>query len=319
MHSSGRQGRWRGQSISPLLAALALVACGSETVVQPFDSVNPPAVLRSHVSGEAATLVNRQGHFQLPAPLVTASEIPASRATELAGAYLVTFGVLAKETWAGQRGSPIAVERLRPCGRVTYAQSSYEPLPANRSLWARKLVGNWWLVMLCDGASAQVLIAVSAHNIDVTVSPDGRLVQPPVDGNNFLTRGIPLGESLPISPEAAVIQAATEGGARVSGIPAFVVRPRPAAPWLGAWTIRYERPVTVTGARSGRTSTLSDLAVGYDDSWKVRLLVSDGTGEARTGDSFADYGFPGESPTFFVASFRAGIATGYESVRGGGR
>lgn len=293
-------------------------ACKGETTLSPPDAVNPPEVLRSHVAGEAAALLDANGHFQLPAPQAQTPEISASRATDLARSYLTTFGKLADGTWEEQRGLKIASEQLRPCGRVTYARTSYEPL-VGRSLWAQKLVGNWWLVMLCDGSSAQVLIAVSAHSVDVTIDERGRLVQPPVDGNNFMTIGIRAGESVPIAPEAAVIEAATRGGARVTNVPEFVVRPRPAAPWLGAWRVSYEKPIQVTGMRSGITSSVTDLAVGYDDAWRVRLLGPHQTGAPRLGDTVEDHGFIGQPPQTVFAPFRPGVFVDYEQVQRGGK
>ncbi|MGQ0764672.1 MAG: hypothetical protein ACT4OZ_03295 [Gemmatimonadota bacterium] len=97
------------------------------------------------------------------------------------------------------------------------------------------------------------------------------------------------------------------------------MKPRPAAPWLGVWRITFERPVAIVGLRSLRASSASALAVGYEETWKANLLAPLGTGPARSGDTFDDYGFVGQSPTTFFAPFRAGVVAEYESVRRGAR
>jgi hypothetical protein len=293
-------------------------ACTRESTVSPEGALDGPEALRSLVTEEVASLLDANGRFLLPQAARTATEISSARAVQLATAFVTTFGRLIVGEWEAQRGLKIDVTRLRACGRVTYALSSYELLEG-RSLWAQKLVGSWWLVSLCDGTSPQALIAVSAHNTDVTIDDRGWLVQPPVGGNNFMTRGIPAGESVPVTPEEAVILAGTTTGTRIDRAPEFVSRPRPAAPWLGAWQLHFERPVTVTGIQSNRTSQESTLGVGYGASWEVVLLGRAASVSQRGGDTIADHGYPNQAPQSFFVPFRAGVVQEYEPVRAGGQ
>ena len=167
-----RQARETLVALGIVVGLVACVGCGGDDPVAP-ESPSVPRVLESYVTGEAAKLLDASGRLILPAPIPGQfPEIPASRASELAQAFVTTFGPYAKGDWEEWRGRTIRVERLTVCGRVTYARSSYEPALPDLTLWARKLLGSWWLVTLCDGKSAEVLIAVSVHDTDVRI--DGR-------------------------------------------------------------------------------------------------------------------------------------------------
>lgn len=295
---------------------LLVGVCGcAERAIQPFDPANPPPVVREHVAGAAAAAIGADGRFVLPDLHDPVSEIGGAKAQELAVAYLRTFGALARGTWEAQRGGRIALADLRPCGRVTYAMSPYASLPPERSLWARKLVGSWWLVIVCGGSTAEVLIAVAAANTDVSIGADGRLVQPGNDGNNFITRGIPVGESVPISPEEAVTRAAEDGGEKVADVPTFVMRPRPSAPWLGVWRIGFLRPVSLESVGSQDVHLSADAAVGYSGSWAAQLLVPAAPGATASAAQFEDHGISTIAPPVFEARVRTGVPTDYIAVR----
>ena len=307
LRTSGRHGLHVG------LATLA--ACSPQEAVAP--SYQVPKVLNTYVTGEAAKLLGTDGHLVLPAPVPGQyPEISAVRAGELAQAYLTTFGRLLKGLWEERRGQTIVVENLKVCGRITNARSSYEPASPVQTLWGRKQIGSWWLVTLCDGKSPEVVVAVSLHDADLSIDARGWVVQPEPSGQNFLSIGIPRGAVVPIPPEAAVVMAATESRARVASVPEFVMLPKPAAPWLGAWQMEMEKPLRFIGVASGLRTTTNRLSVGYDELWPVRLLGEVLLVPSRDGDDLTDAGYPYPTPPVpYRARFRSGIALAYERTR----
>ena len=305
------------QSLIFWLAVLA--ACSQREAIAPPYQV--PRVLDAYVTGEAAKLLDADGRLLLPSPVPGQyPEISAGRAAELTQAFLTTFGQLLKGRWEEWRGQKILIEKLKVCGRITYSRSSYEPASPIRTLWGRKQIGSWWLVTLCDGKSPEVVVAVSLHNTDLSIDARGWVVQPEPSGLNFLSIGIPRGAVLPIPPEAAVSMAAIESRARVASVPEFVMLPKPAAPWLGAWQMTMEKPLRLVGLTSGLRATTARLSVGYDELWPVRLLGEVALVPPRDGDDLNDAGYPYPTPAApYRALFRTGIALAYERARVEGR
>ena len=303
-----------GATGSSLRARLAWACSQREAVAPPYQV---PWVLDAYVTGDAAKLLDADGHLLLPSPVPGQyPEISAGRAAELTRAYLTTFGRLRKGSWEEWRGQKILVENLKVCGRITFARSSYEPASPIRTLWGRKQIGSWRRVTLCDGKLPEVVFAVSLHNTDLSIDARGWVVQPEASGVNFKRIGIPRGAVLPIPPEVAVRMAAIESRARVASVPEFVMLPKPAAPWLGAWQMTMEKALRLVGLTSGVRATTARLSVGYDELCPVRLLSEVALVPPRDGDDLNGAGYPYPTPAApYRARFRTGIALGYERTR----
>lgn len=230
--------------------------------------------LEQFVVGSAAEALGTDGRFVLAAhESGPYPEIDARRAVVLAQAYVSEFALLAKGQWELDRGEPINVRQLRACNRVLLAESSFDPPASSVSLFARKMVGPYWLTTMCDATgSPNVLVAVSTYNVDVSIDQHGFLVQPSSGGANFMSIGIPSNTEVPISPESAVSVAAISSGKRVALAPRLIREGGFKAPWLAIWTIGLEAPVATVGSETGRKSLETNYFVGYSNSWSPAFL-----------------------------------------------
>lgn len=312
-----RAARFAGRS-TIVVGVMLSAAC------QDRDLAGPPAdpsVAKSLVTGAAAAALDDQGRFVLSRPESGPYvEISGPRALELASAFLNQYGHIGVGVYEDDRGAKINLKELRPCPRVVYALSAYEAAPPVASLFMRKMLGSHWLVSFCGRSGMpEVMIAVSAHNTDVTVE-NGRLVEPGQMGANFRSMGVPVGVQLPPSPETAVLLAATSTGKRVSEVPVYTMPLRPKAPWLGVWTLGLEAPARVRGVSSDISRTTASLAVGFANSWNPAVLDADPRVAGTRVATFDEMDRTTTTGGFtFQLAYRVGVPAQYEEVREEGR
>ena len=227
-----------------VLLALTLGACFDRPPTAP-EGVSPSQV-RAAVTEDVAASLNQSGQFQLP--LASYGEINDGQARQLAIAYWKTYSPTIRQGAAWDRDAPVAKD-LRPCGRVYYAESAYEPLPEDTPDEFRRANGSQWLVRFCSGSEQQLVIAVAADARNLVIARDGRITN--ARGGDFLALGVYAGSTVPMDPETAVVEAARDLGVRVAGVP--VLR-RPAQRFAAAhsaWSFPVESSQIVRGDRSG--------------------------------------------------------------------
>ena len=229
---------------------------------------------RSWVIGAAAAALDARGRFVLPAAPEATGELSRAQATALGAAYVTTFGPAGLlDAWEQDQGAAIDVAQLRPCPRTVYAATPYVAPADDVLVQIRRYVGAQWLVSLCDPAGASVVsVAVSALATDVRVE-GGRIVTQPVQA--FFSVGIPaaVGE-VPFAPAAAVDLAARATGRRITEVPVLVRAPIPYAAQVAKWRLVLDGPVWVRGTRSGVRRQVTELYVGFGESWHTTALQS---------------------------------------------
>lgn len=244
-----------------VLLAGSLVSCQSEFPTAPQPTVNE---LRESLTGEAAMAVNEAGKFVLPAPPPSlASVVSPGQASSLAVVWARQFGPLFRANLEGVHGGPIGLAKLAACGRPLYAGSAFEEPPLDVLPAARRAVGPWWLITLCEGTSPKVSVAVSAWATELTIEND-RIVFPTNSGMEFYGHGIPLGHSgeYPVSPERAAVSIARETGRRVSSIPSLIADFRSRGhPGHARWGGQLESSVAVR-TLGGRSVPASEVYAG---------------------------------------------------------
>lgn len=243
-----------------LLAACLLAACTSEGR-GPDRLVGPRGDASEFVVGAAAEALDPDGRFRLAPPERTRPDaINESRATAIAAAWVQTFGPLKLSTLEAQHGASINLATLRPCERVLYAESAFEPLPQDYDPLYHRQYGPWWLLAFCDGSRPVLSVAVSAYASHIDVI-GGKLQLPKVRGMDvYLSAvGADWDGAVPDSPERAVRRVAERTATRISEVPLLITPdPTQARPQAATWRLRTERPVRA----SGRAASLSEVFVG---------------------------------------------------------
>jgi hypothetical protein len=241
------------------------VSCGSDGITGP-SRYGP---VDSLVLTPDVRLLTIDGYFP-PQSLETQwyPQILEARASDLAQAYLQTFGSSSVDTWSDERGAAISLSELRKCGRVLAAERAYDFLDADPSIALRNVTAGWFLIQYCDSRGTEsVLIAVSAGT-QADIDGFGELVPGTVDPNSFFTFGIPhdLGGPLNLTPERAAETAHQLTGLRVAALPVLQLSVFPDAPFFARWRVQLEAEALIVGTRSGVSEGVSVVFVGLDDS-----------------------------------------------------
>lgn len=229
------------------------------------------------VTGEALSALDHDGHFVLPSPPQATNQISAAHAAALADAYEHTFARFLQAQYERDRGGPIDVTNLAPCGRVYFATSPYVEDADLEAQGSARIIGSHWLVTMCDGASPVVSVAVSVFATGVQVRD--RTIVKDGDPNDFFSVGIRVGvASVPMTPESAVSLAYAKTGARVNAVPELIMPPTPYAPQIAYWRVPLERAVDVRSANGEWRHSESALLVGLGDHLREpSLFVADPT------------------------------------------
>jgi hypothetical protein len=263
------QSIWPMARRSVLMIGVLCSACDPS-----ISSPSTPNVL-PWVSGEAASSLDSQGHYIIPAAVILASQpvIDETRARDLTSAYL---GMIASDEsllslLVKQRhGGAVNPVRLKAAPRVELSLSPYQTTPPEYGDATLRGRGPYFMVRMQDGDEPVLTVAVSAHATDVQIV-DGRLVFPSVFGNEFAVAGNPIGSGFanPISPEAATMVAGDATGAKITKVPELR-RPD----WLfsvfySRWMITLDRPIRFRHLGSGQIEETSQVFVGISDSSSV--------------------------------------------------
>jgi hypothetical protein len=240
-----------------LMVAAVISGCGDDSRRLPAAPV-PEADTRAALTTAVSAELDEQGLFRLGGPTAPPQPvIDESRARALALAFARTHVRGMQATLERDHGASIDVASLAPCGRVFYAETPFEPLPAEVPSFYHRMYGPWWLVTLCGrGRTAQVSVAVSGYADELQVI-EGRLAYPSVSGGEFRVLGIPRArhDALPLSPERAVQLAAQLTKHRVAAVPELVA-PGPAFyPQTARWHLKLEAPAAIRVRRGTQLVT----------------------------------------------------------------
>lgn len=220
--------------------------------------------LRASVSGDAAATVTATGKFLIAQPLPGLADLVAQGdAVLLATAWSRQFGPLLRGMLEQAHGAPIRLDKVAPCGRPLYAVSPFKEPPLDMLPAARRSVGPWWLVTLCEGSTPKLSVAVSAWATELRLE-NGRIVFPPNAGMEFYGHGIPLGHTgeYPASPERAAVAAAQITGGRVTNVPRLIAGfNKGGHPGHARWQWSLDRRITARTADRSSVAT-SDVFVG---------------------------------------------------------
>lgn len=243
----------RGAALVSVTVCLSLIAGGCERA--------PTAATRvdfDWLSDAAGAGVDKRGLFKLAQAPV--GELAERQAVSLAEGYVRRFGRWLAPSWAEDRGSDVAYEALRMCGRAYYASSTYVDLPPTVNAQVRARFGPRWFVTMCTGSVPQVNVAVSAlatHQVW-----EGAL------GGFFVSRGIPESLSdLIMAPEEAARLVHEATGLKISGVPELVVPPLPSVPQLAKWRVSVGESIASRGEQSRTKRSTRIFYVGAGRSW----------------------------------------------------
>ncbi len=258
--------RMRVHRLTPLgvLAVAAIAACNDSR--SPV-AVDPGKIGSRYLSGAAAQALNERGQFNLPTPVPEGqyAELTSGQAEVIANAFVGGYASFRLADYEQLHGADFNLASTTRCGRIFYAKSAYGPLPSDVPINYRKALGPQWMVTYCDGGVPVLSVAVAAFDTDVRVDQSGSIWTPPGITAAITSEGIPLRlGGTPISPEAAALFAAQSTGKRVSAVPELVLRTPASAGQSALWQVTLESPARVSGVRSGTTSEIAILAVGFD-------------------------------------------------------
>ena len=233
-----------------------LAACSADT---PTQAAATPSAVRQAVTGAAAAALGNDGRIQLSATPSAGGEreLTAQEAVLFTDSWVRHYAPTIRSWLESTHGARLDMRSLTNCGRALYARSAFEPPPKSIPNVYRRVHGPWWLLTYCDADGLpSVSVAISAWATELSML-DGILHFPSVSGTEFVAIGIPLGQvgEYPSSPEAAILKATGQTGARVSEVPELITPlPTEGPPQLARWRVTLERPSSVH-ARSGDRET----------------------------------------------------------------
>lgn len=266
-----------------------LVGCTGGT--EPSQSPPVTRISPDWVTPEVARLVGPDGLFrEISATPESPWELDKAVVTPIVTAFVRTF-IPIREFLERDRGASIPFDRLTPCGRTLYLESSFEPLMVSNPvmpqnlLWLGQGVDGSWLFRYCDGNERMVWITILART-GLRLNPDGTVdfsipAAKGTAGELFFV-GIPLGRSdfFP-EPEEAVRTVFLGTGQRISEAPQaiqnsiFVEGANDHARGT-FWRLRTENPVSGHRETDGAPVTASEFYVSLNTSPDSgRVLVAD--------------------------------------------
>jgi hypothetical protein len=245
----------RGFSSGFAAVVLIVTACeNAETRLASEPAARPS--ISQYLTGEAAHALLPNGELRLApgespdgTPIIT-----ASRAIELANAYVRTYGYSFKPMWERQRGGRINLATIAAAPRAYFAQTPYGPFPEGFHPAFKRWYGPWYHITLTSGGLPVVQMAVSAYLTDYKVDETGRLVLPILSGNDFVHIGISSESDgfAPLGPEEAVARVAEASGARIDRAPELVRRGGFSSPLFAAWQLGLDRSASLGVTPNGR-------------------------------------------------------------------
>lgn len=263
-----RVGAQRSRRLTCSLVGIAAIVgsgCGDRQLADSFMPPPAPRISR-FLAADAATQLDANGQFILPAPARRGNrpEIDATQAVALAEGWARDLAPGLLPMLRSQHRGPINLAGLRHCGRVFYAESPHEELPAELPAVYHRTNGSWWLVTMCAASGEPtVSVAVSAYDTHLSLR-DGHLVYPldQTQGQEFWASGIPrdLHGALPLPPEEAVRLVSELTGRRVVATPQLIT---PGSgngmPQTARWRVKIDRPSALRHAADARAISADEI------------------------------------------------------------
>lgn len=209
-----------------------LVGCMGST--EPSQSPSLVRISPEWVTSEVAQHIGPDGFFrEISATPEFPWELDKAAITPIVTGFVRTF-IPVREFLERDHGASIRFDRLTPCGRTLYFESSFEPLMVSNPVmppnlqWLGNGIDAGWLLRYCDGDTRIVWITILART-GLRLNTDGTVdfSVPNAKGANEVSFvGIPLGRSnfFP-EPEEAVQTIFRGTGQRISEVPQPVQNP----------------------------------------------------------------------------------------------
>lgn len=240
--------------------------------------------VRSVVTGEAAALLDPEGHFihSNVAPISDFAAIDATRAGLLALAFVRTFawpdqsvGTPLGEQLERQHGCSIDLNALEASHMVLGA-TPYADVSLDSPVWVRNLAGPRFVVRLRQRGRLAISAGMAAYAADVELVGD-KVRLPPESGNEFSALGIPWNQAqlYPVSAERAAVTVANATGALIAKVPELLLAGRRFAFDMARWKVTLDREVAFR-KESGSTSASNVVYVGIQLTSTGSLVRHDG-------------------------------------------
>ena len=242
------------------IGSLSIALSCVDNPVEPTIEANPD--IRSYVILDAAAALGSAGQFIISPDVAPDAEHPqwiaAARASELASAFLESYGPSFLRFWEQDRGGAIQLAALRAGSRVYPVQSPFGIVPSMGCHPAfTRLFGSFYNVIFLNEEIPQVIIGVSSELTDYGVAADGNIQEPPLTGMDFVHEGISANQTSfrPLSPEQAVAVVARATGAKVTSVPRLIRRETLSSPTIALWRVALDREVPITRTNDSRGAT----------------------------------------------------------------
>lgn len=269
---------YRVGSIVSLALGATIFSCAEAAPV-----TEPAArVALSQVTPTLATSLSPDGRFILSSAVVNPpGELNEQQARSIAIRFVRDIASSLASSWVADHGAKIRVSALAPCDRAVYAASPYASLTgANISEVTLRTFGAHWVVPMCVGGQAQVIVSFSSQATELGTDVATRTALPwhRADIRSFGVPGSVSGSLF--TPEGAAQRAYGVAGKRINSVPTLIMNLMPTSPQLVRWQVDLEAPITVKGARSGTSRARSTVLVGFGETFKeTGLLDTNAQGE----------------------------------------
>ena len=232
----------------------------------PTASLEPPADLAQHLTGEAALALNDRGEFRFAGAMAPAGVpiITEARARELAVAWLQNWRSLLQRPMERDRGEAIDWDRLRP-GRVFFARTPYAPVPDRYHQGIRNHLGPRHVIVFQNGSEPVLVVSVAAYATEAWLDEQGRMLTPVQHGNEVLVFALSPSATTgrgfqPNLPEQAAARIGRATGAKTVHVPELVLQGDSTyllvQPALSLWRVRLDRDIGVR-RREGLASVMA--------------------------------------------------------------
>ena len=222
---------------------------------------SPPPITTvdsSALSGAALAAWQPDGRFHVDAPRLDPilPIMSGSQAERVLASYVKTWAVYFSQVYASDRGGPVNVAALEPCGPALYAESTLQPPDDSLAMGLRAHNGSKWLQWYCRDTTVVLSTSVGAYATALTDS--GRSLPVGQDyydvlSNAIWTEGVRISVRPPIHAEEAAARVHEATGRRIVTVPRLVLPRTPRSPAGALWLVELDSAVTVRGRVTGTT------------------------------------------------------------------